>query len=49
MPPALSCLGVNPLAALGLAPLEQDMLRLEPLLSTSVVTGDGFLDEVTTI
>jgi heptaprenyl diphosphate synthase len=24
------------------------MLRLEPLLSTSVVTGDGFLDEVTT-
>ena len=26
----------------------QDLQRLEPLLSSSVVTGDGFLDEVTT-
>ena len=28
--------------------MEQDLIRLEPLLSDSVVTGDTFLDEVTT-
>jgi heptaprenyl diphosphate synthase len=39
---------VNALEALGLPHLEEDLGRLEPLLTTSVVTGDGFLDEVTT-
>ncbi len=39
---------VNPLAALGLVEVEQDLARLEPLLASSVETGDAFLDEVTT-
>jgi len=39
---------VNPTEALGLPRLQEGLRRLEPLLSASVVTGDGFLDEVTT-
>jgi len=39
---------VNPSEALGLPHLDQDLVRLEPLLATSVTTGDAFLDEVTT-
>jgi len=39
---------VNALEAIGLPRVEQDLIRLEPLLSDSVVTGDTFLDEVTT-
>src|ERR1700677_2189297 len=39
---------VNPTEALGLPRLQEGMGRLEPLLTASVVTGDTFLDEVTT-
>jgi heptaprenyl diphosphate synthase len=39
---------VNPTEALGLPHLEDDLRRLEPLLRTSVTTGDAFLDDVTT-
>jgi heptaprenyl diphosphate synthase len=39
---------VNPTEALGLPRLQEGMRRLEPLLTASVVTGDSFLDEVTT-
>jgi len=39
---------VNPTEALGLPRLQEGLRRLEPLLTASVVTGDGFLDEVTT-
>ena len=39
---------MNALEALGLPRLEQDLERLEPLLSDSVTTGDAFLDDVTT-
>jgi heptaprenyl diphosphate synthase len=39
---------VNPTEALGLPRLQDGLQRLEPLLTASVVTGDGFLDEVTT-
>ena len=39
---------MNPLAALDLPSVEADLARLEPLLSTSVETGEQFLDEVTT-
>jgi heptaprenyl diphosphate synthase len=39
---------VNPTAALGLPHLQEGLQRLEPLLTTSVVTGDGFLDDVAT-
>jgi heptaprenyl diphosphate synthase len=39
---------VNPTEALGLPHLQEGLRRLEPLLTASVVTGDGFLDEVTT-
>jgi heptaprenyl diphosphate synthase len=39
---------VNPTEALGLPRLQEGLRRLEPLLTTAVVTGDGFLDEVTT-
>jgi heptaprenyl diphosphate synthase len=39
---------VNPSEALGLPRLQEGLQRLEPLLTASVVTGDGFLDEVTT-
>jgi heptaprenyl diphosphate synthase len=39
---------VNASEALGLPRLEDDLDRLEPLLRSSVVTGDGFLDDVTT-
>ena len=39
---------MNPIDALGLASVEADLARLEPLLSTSVETGEAFLDEVTT-
>jgi heptaprenyl diphosphate synthase len=39
---------VNPTEALGLPHLQEGLQRLEPLLTASVVTGDGFLDEVTT-
>jgi heptaprenyl diphosphate synthase len=39
---------VNPTEALGLPSLQEGMRRLEPLLTASVVTGDPFLDEVTT-
>ena len=40
--------GVNASEALGLPSLEEELGRLEPLLSASVTTGDGFLDDVTT-
>jgi heptaprenyl diphosphate synthase len=39
---------VNPTEALGLPRLQEGMRRLEPLLTASVLTGDNFLDEVTT-
>jgi heptaprenyl diphosphate synthase len=39
---------VNPAEALGLPRLQESLHALEPLLTTSVVTGDAFLDEVTT-
>jgi heptaprenyl diphosphate synthase len=39
---------VNVVELLGLPALEEQLKRLEPLLVESVVTGDGFLDEVTT-
>jgi heptaprenyl diphosphate synthase len=39
---------VNPSEALGLPRLQEGLQQLEPLLTASVVTGDGFLDEVTT-
>ncbi len=39
---------MNPTEALGLPHLQEGLRRLEPLLTASVVTGDGFLDEVTT-
>ena len=39
---------MNAPEALGLPHLEEDLQRLEPLLATSVVTGDSFLDDVTT-
>ena len=45
---ALTSGGVNPTEALGLPRLQEGLRRLEPLLTASVVTGDGFLDEVTT-
>src|ERR1700722_7248155 len=45
---ALTFGAVNPTEALGLPRLQEGLQRLEPLLTASVVTGDGFLDEVTT-
>ena len=39
---------MNPTEALGLPHLQEGLRRLEPLLTASVVTGDAFLDEVTT-
>jgi heptaprenyl diphosphate synthase len=39
---------VNVIEVLGLPSIEAELARLEPLLKESVVTGDGFLDEVTT-
>jgi heptaprenyl diphosphate synthase len=39
---------VNVVELLGLPALEDQLRRLEPLLVESVVTGDDFLDEVTT-
>jgi heptaprenyl diphosphate synthase len=39
---------VNVVELLGLPALEDQLKHLEPLLVESVVTGDGFLDEVTT-
>jgi heptaprenyl diphosphate synthase len=39
---------VNPAEALDLPRLQESLQRLEPLLTTAVVTGDAFLDEVTT-
>jgi heptaprenyl diphosphate synthase len=39
---------VNASEALGLPRLQDGLERLEPLLTASVVTGDAFLDEVTT-
>ncbi len=39
---------MNVVELLGLPALEEQLQRLEPLLVDSVVTGDGFLDEVTT-
>jgi heptaprenyl diphosphate synthase len=39
---------VNATEALGLPMVEQDLERLEPLLAGSVMTGDSFLDDVTT-
>ncbi len=39
---------VNALKALDLPYLENDLARLEPLLKNSVITGEDFLDEVTT-
>jgi heptaprenyl diphosphate synthase len=45
---AYRCLIVNATEALALPGLEEDLQRLEPLLTSSVVTGDPFLDDVTT-
>jgi heptaprenyl diphosphate synthase len=39
---------VNPLNALGLPQVEDDMARFEPLLAESVVVGDPYLDKITT-
>jgi heptaprenyl diphosphate synthase len=39
---------VNPVELLGLPELAKQVPLLEPLLTESVVTGDGFLDDVTT-
>ena len=39
---------MNPTEALGLPLLSDDLKRLEPQLTASVVTGDSFLDDVTT-
>ena len=39
---------MNATEALGLPHVEDDLERLEPLLTSSVTTGDRFLDEVTT-
>ena len=39
---------MNVVELLGLPALEDQLQRLEPLLIESVVTGDRFLDEVTT-
>ncbi len=39
---------MNVVELLGLPALEDQLRRLEPLLVESVITGDGFLDEVTT-
>jgi heptaprenyl diphosphate synthase len=39
---------VNATKALGLPRLEEELKRVEPLLMSSVTTGDGFLDDVTT-
>ncbi len=39
---------MNVIEVLGLPSIEAELARLEPLLKESVVTGDGFLDEVTT-
>ena len=39
---------VNTSEALGLPAVEDDLRRLEPLLAGSVMTGDDFLDDVTT-
>ncbi len=39
---------MNPLAALGLPAVEEDLERFEPLLAESVVIGDSYLDQVTT-
>jgi heptaprenyl diphosphate synthase len=39
---------VNVVELLGLPAIEEELLRLEPLLTECVITGDGFLDEVTT-
>lgn len=39
---------MNATKALGLYRLEEEIKRVEPLLMSSVTTGDGFLDEVTT-
>jgi heptaprenyl diphosphate synthase len=44
----LSSEGVNASEALGLPRLPEGLERLEPLLTASVVTGDSFLDDVTT-
>jgi heptaprenyl diphosphate synthase len=39
---------VNVIELLGLPAIEEELFRLEPLLTECVVTGDGFLDDVTT-
>ncbi len=39
---------VNATESLDLPMVDEDLLRLEPLLAGSVTTGDSFLDEVTT-
>ena len=39
---------MNATEALGLPRLEEGLQRLEPLLASSISTGDAFLDEVTT-
>ena len=39
---------MNPVELLGLPELAKQVQLLEPLLTESVVTGDGFLDDVTT-
>ncbi len=39
---------MNPVEALGLPHLAEDLSALEPLLTASVTTGDNFLDDVTT-
>ena len=44
----LSSRGVNASQALDLPLLSEGLERLEPLLTSTVVTGDSFLDSVTT-
>ena len=39
---------MNPLVALGLPTVGEDLARFEPLLAESVVIGDSYLDQVTT-
>ena len=46
--PSPNVVAVNPAEALGLPRLNEGLARLEPLLTSSVVVGDAFLDEVTT-
>ena len=41
-------LGVNPVQIMGLHGLDQELLRVEPMLVSAVSAGDPFLDQVAT-